>query len=116
MCGLNKLDGNKISLHGREVGRQFLGLFAFFLPASCHCLPLSVKLDSALSVEVSSTPHRVLVSGKGEHWEWNGDGQIYANLPGLNLSLEFAGSVAISCEDGAAVAPAVAIYKVNSIL
>jgi hypothetical protein len=77
---------------------------------------LSVKLDSAFSVEVSSTPHRILVAGKGEHRERDWDGQIYADLPSLNLSLEFAGSVAISCEDGAAVAPAVAIYKVNSIL
>jgi len=93
-----------------------LGLFAFFLPASCHCLPLSVKLDGTFSVEVGSAPHRVLVSGKGEHREGNGNGQIYAHLAGLNLSLEFTGSVAVSCEDGAAVAPAVAINKVNSVL
>jgi len=93
-----------------------LGLFAFFLPASRHSLPLSVKLDGTFSVEVRSAPHRVLVSSKGEHREGDGNRQIYAYLAGLNLSLEFAGSVAISCEDGATVAPAVAVNKIDSIL
>jgi hypothetical protein len=62
------------SLHGWEISSQFLGFFAFFLPASSNSLPLSIKGNRTLAVKVGSAPHRGLVAREGEHrkgnWDW----------------------------------------------
>ena len=80
-----------LSLHRGEVGLQALGLFRLFLPARRHSLPLGVKLDSTLAVEVAGAPHAVLVAGEGEHGQGNGDWEVDTNLSGLDFVNEFSG-------------------------
>jgi len=86
------------------------------LPACGDSLPLGVELNGALAVEVRSTPHAGLVSSEGEHRKGDRDGQVDADLASFDLRLEFAGSVAISREDSASIAPGVSVDEVDSLL
>lgn len=90
--------------------------FAFFLPSSSHSLPLSVKGDRALAVEVSSAPHACFVACERKHRQRHRDWQINSHLTCLDFVLELAGSVSILREDRTAIAPLVRVDKVNSLL
>ena len=87
------------SLHGWEVGRQFLSFLALLLPTSSYGLPLRIKRYRSLAVEISCTPHGGLVSGEGEHRKWHWDWEVDSNLASLDFILELAGGVSVLCED-----------------
>ena len=59
-------------------------------PQARHSLLLSVELQARLAVEsISSTAgNTLLVSSEGKHGERDRDGDIDANLSGLNVLLE----------------------------
>lgn len=104
------------SLHGGEVCLELLSLVALFLPAGSDGLPLSEEGDCALAVEVGNAPERVLGSGEGEHWQWDRDGQVDADLTALGLVLEFAGGVSVSGEDGSTVTVSAVVHHLNGVL
>jgi hypothetical protein len=81
------------------MSRHLLGLLGLFLPASSNSLPLSVKSNCTLSVEVSGTPHGGFVAGEAEHRKGNWDRKIDSNLASLDLSLELASSVSVLREN-----------------
>lgn len=93
-----------------------MSLFGFLLPARSDGLPLSVKSNSTLTVEISSAPHRCLVACEGEHGKGNWDGQVDANLAGLDLILELTSSVAIFGKDRHTISPFTGVDKVNGFL
>jgi len=98
------------------VSLHLLSFGALLLPSSSDSLPLSVELNSTLSVEVGGTPHRGLVSSEGEHRERDGDGQVNAELTSLTLVLEHAGGVTILGEDSGTVTPWVGVHNIDSML
>ena len=105
------------SLFARWEGcLELLRLFRGWLPAGSDGLPPSVELNSSLTVEVGSAPHALFASGEGEHREGDRNREIDADLPGLDLGLEFAGDAAVLGEDGGAVAPWVGVGQVDSVL
>jgi len=69
------------------MGLHLGGFFIILLPSCSDGLPLRVELNGTLSIEVVSSPHRTLVSGKAEHWKWHWDWKVDTDLTSLNLML-----------------------------
>jgi len=80
-----------ISFHGWEVGLERGGSISILLPSGSDGLPLRVEIDGTLTVEVSGSPHRFLISSKAEHWKWYWNSKVNSNLTGFDLMLELSG-------------------------
>jgi len=99
--------------HGSGHG---VDVCVILLPARSNGLPLSVEVNSSLTVEVGSSPHGGLVSGEGEHGEWDWDGEVDSDLSGLDFVNEFTGDVSVLGEKSNTVTPRVGVDEVNSFL
>jgi hypothetical protein len=77
----------------------------FTPPQTRHRLCLSKEGKTGFAVESACTAssYRLLVAGKGEHGERNGDGDVDADLTGFDVALEAGGCGARVCEDSDAL-------------
>lgn len=75
-------------------------------------------MEARLAVESVGTAasNALLVSGKGEHRERHGDGDVDTNLAGFNVLLETGGSGAGAGEDGGAVAVFILVDQVDGVV
>lgn len=87
-------------------------------PQASHGLLLSIELQTGLAVEGVSTAtgDTLLVTGEGEHGQWHGDGDVDAQLAGLDVLLEARGGGAGAGEDGGAVAVFVGVDHVDGVV
>lgn len=85
------------------------------LPAGSHGLVLSPEVDCSLSVEVSSSQVRFLVSGEGEHRKRYRDRQINSDLTGFNFVLELTCHRAVLSEDRAPVSIRVVVDNLKRL-
>jgi hypothetical protein len=76
---------------GHGLGSRF-----HFLPARSDGLPLGVEVNSSLTVEVGSSPHRGFVSCEGEHGKWDWDREVNTDLTGFDLVDKFTGDVSVA--------------------
>lgn len=93
-----------------------MGLISLLLPPGSDSLPLSVELNGSFTVEVSSSPHRSLVSSEREHREWDRNRQVDSNLSGLDFVLEFSSVSSGLGENGNTITPRVAVDELDGLI
>jgi len=88
------------------------------LPQASHGLLLGIELQAGLAVESVGTAagDTLLVTGEGEHGQWDRDGHVDAQLAGFDVLLEARGGGAGAGEDGGAVAVLVGIDQVDGVV
>lgn len=79
-------------------------------------LVLGVEVETALAVEANVAEHTGLVATPGEHGQRHRDGHIDTKLANVHLALEFTSSSSGLREDRRAVAVAVLVDDVQSII
>ena len=80
-------------------------------------LELCVEVNAGLAVEVvAGADVGGLVTGEGEHGEWDRDGDVDADLAGLDLVREATGGGAVGGEAGGTVTPGVGVDQVNCLV
>lgn len=87
-------------------------------PQASHGLLLRVELQAGLAVEGvgAAAGDTLLVAGEGEHRQWDGDGNVDADLAGLDVLLEVGGSGAGAGEDGGAVTVFVSVDEGDGLV
>ena len=74
-------------------------------------------MNAGLAVEVvAGADVGGLITGEGEHGEWDRDGDVDADLAGLDLVGEATGGGAIGGETGGTVTPGVGVDQVNRLV
>lgn len=84
-------------------------------PQARHRLPLRIKIEAGLAVEVIRAPtgHAFLISCKTEHGQRHRDGDVDAQLADVEVFLELRGRAAGAGKDGGAVAVGVRVDQVD---
>ena len=88
------------------------------LPKTRDSLLLRIKLQPGLAIKRirAATGHTLLIAGEAEHGQRDGDGDVDADLAGLELLLEAGGRRAGGGEDGDAVAVFVGVDQVDGFV
>jgi hypothetical protein len=91
--------------HSRHNALSFSSNSILTPPQTRHSLCLCEKRKTGFTVESASTTSSdgLLVSSKGKHGEWDGDGDVDSDLTGFDVALECGGCRARVCEDGDAL-------------
>lgn len=87
-------------------------------PQASHRLLLRVELDTGLAVESvrTTTRNALLVPGEREHRQRHRDGDVNADLSGLDILLEARSSRPRTSEDGSAVTVLVLVDQVDGVV
>lgn len=99
----------------RHINLRPCGNSILTLPEARDSLLLRIEVQARLAVESVRTTarHRLLITREAEHGQWDRDGNVDADLTGLDLFLELAGGGARRGEDGGAVTVLVLVDELD---